>query len=200
MSRQCLRLSSSSASCLLSSFLLPPPPPLYWQRWQPPPLLLQLPLLPQPPLLLVAIAVITATLLSLLPPPLLPHQLSSLPPPPLPLLPRHHPPNLLSTPLLCHPLHAHVVDPHCCRVVLNNLLPATARLCRSRHQLVVVYLFLPRMRGPGPSSAPSIQWTCPLPLVVTQKMHCRGCGVVTAAEAIPALARCQFRPSPLPDA
>jgi len=62
--------------------------------------------------------------------------------------------NLLSTTLLCHPLHAHVIAPRCRRVIVNALLPATARLCCSRHRLIVVFLSLPRIGDLRPCPTP----------------------------------------------
>ena len=62
----------------------------------------------------------------------MPHQPLPLPPPPLPPSPRHHLSNLFSTPLLCHPLHTHIVTP---RVIGRSLashrtpLPLPSPVC-----------------------------------------------------------------------
>ena len=78
---------------------------------------------------------------------------------------------VIAGPLFCPPPHSVIhcmlmLSPLVIAVSLSMLLPTHARLCRSHHRLVVVCLFLPRMGGLGPSYAPFIQRTRPLPLVV----------------------------------
>jgi hypothetical protein len=73
---------------------------------------------------------------------------------------------VIAGPLFCPPPHSVIhcmlmLSPLVIAVSLSMLLPTHARLCRSHHRLVVVCLFLPRMGGLGPSSAPSIQRTRP---------------------------------------
>jgi hypothetical protein len=179
-----------SPTSLLLLLLLPtsPPPPSQPPSSLPLPSLLPLSTLPPPPLLLqlpwllvaataivdaAVVAVVAETLLSLSHPPLPPHQLLSLPQPPLPLAPHCRQSNLLSTPLLCHPLHAYIFTPLRRRMIADTLLPTTARVCHSLYRLVVVFLSLPRIGDLRPSSAPSIQRTRPTP------PHCRSKNALT---------------------